>query len=111
MAQQPQPAAITSTSLSELDAWKARIVSDIQFEIERRVSEAVPPYTVTKAMRRAIRILAKGSGLSNAERTELQAIDSTFATMDAIEAAGQAAKDRVNAQTSIPADEVPFLQW
>jgi hypothetical protein len=95
-----------------LDEYKAMRVADVQTELERRCNAAVSDYTLRKGMRRAIQILQKGNGSSASEKTELAQWSTTFGVLDPIEAAAQAAKDRINALTSIPAgDDAFLLQW
>jgi hypothetical protein len=80
-----------------LDEWKAMRTADVQFELERRSNAAVSDYTLRKGFRRALQILNKGNGASNTEKTELATWNTTFAVLDPIEVAAQAAKDRINA--------------
>lgn len=97
-----------------LDEWKAIRVADVQTELERRSNAAVSDYTLRKGFRRALQILNKGNGASNTEKAELAQWNTTFAVLDPIEVAAQAAKDRINATTSVPTDpnvDASFLQW
>jgi hypothetical protein len=97
-----------------LQEWKDLKTADIQTELERRSNAAVSDYTLRKGFRRALQIVNKGSGASNAEKSELQQWNTTFAVLDPIETAAQAAKDRVNAATAVPTDpnvDASYLQW
>lgn len=94
-----------------LEIYKSMRVADIQVELERRVNATIPDYTMRKAMRRGLQLLGKGS-TTQAEKNELAGYSTQFATIDPIEAAAQAAKDRINALTSIPdGDDAFLLQW
>src|SRR3954464_5256112 len=100
--------------MSALDDWKAMRLADIQTELERRSNAAVSDYTLRKGFRRALQIVQKGAGASNTEKSELAAWNTTFAVLDPIETAAQAAKDRVNAATAMPTDpnvDASYLQW
>lgn len=97
-----------------LDEWKAARTADVQAELERRATAAVSDYTLRKGFRRALQILNKGNGASNTEKIELANWNTTFAVLDPIEAAAQAAKDRITAATAVPTDpnaDASFVQW
>lgn len=93
-----------------LDEYRAAKVGDVHYEYERRVDAAVPNTVQTEALRLMFRLYAKGSS-TNAEKAAINAYAAEFAKIDPIKAAADAAKDRINALTSIPADDAYLLQW
>lgn len=92
-----------------LDEYKVMRLADVQFELERRVNALISDYTMKRAMRRGLQLLNKGTKATVAEKAELDGYVAQFATIDPIEAAGQAAKDRINALTAIPTGDDSFL--
>ena len=95
-----------------LDEYKAMRIGDVQFEQERRIGVLITQYTMTKAMRRGLQLLAKGNGTNTAEKAELQGYAVQFAQIDPIEAAANAAKARINALTAIPeGDDSHLVTW
>lgn len=92
-----------------LDEYKAMRIADVQYELERRVNALLSDYTVKKAMRRGLQLLNKGTKATTAEKAELDSYAAQFTAIDPIDAAGQAAKDRINALTSVPVGDDSFL--